>query len=125
MSTISNVDTDRKQWDILLPIRKRIDKYHPNGKSNYNKHNIGVFKNHVEKYYSNHPTCKEYLDNLPTSTDISEPCPICYDDIKTEKDSSILICKHIFHKKCIKNWLSQNTSCPICRFSFCPDLSDT
>ena len=42
-------------------------------------------------------------------------CPICYepliDNIKT------LICNHIFHDKCIKEWLQYKETCPYCRVS--------
>ena len=40
-------------------------------------------------------------------------CCICLDDIlsniKTTK------CNHIFHKKCINNWLKEKNECPLCR----------
>jgi|LakMenEpi03Aug12_release.lakeMendotaPanAssembly.Ray.scaffolds.fasta_scaffold2309458_1 hypothetical protein len=43
-------------------------------------------------------------------------CPICRDtlgDIKT----SITICKHIYHEKCIKMWnaYGRRQTCPMCR----------
>ena len=46
-------------------------------------------------------------------------CPICYDEYKSlDNDICKLIqCKHIYHKKCIKEWykISQKFCCPNCR----------
>ena len=46
-------------------------------------------------------------------------CPICYDDY-TPLDNDIcklIQCKHIYHKKCIKEWYrkSEKFICPICQ----------
>jgi hypothetical protein len=42
-------------------------------------------------------------------------CSICLNETK---DNIIrkLICSHNFHINCIETWLSNNTSCPICRY---------
>jgi len=41
-----------------------------------------------------------------------ESCTICLD----KPDNCIqLKCGHIFHKKCIKKWISKNKTCPNCR----------
>lgn len=45
-------------------------------------------------------------------------CPICLD---SESDKSKLFlpkCGHVFHKECIKGWMSQGT-CPLCRRPLC------
>lgn len=43
-------------------------------------------------------------------------CSICLNETK---DTIIrkLICSHDFHINCIEMWLSNNTSCPICRYN--------
>jgi hypothetical protein len=43
-------------------------------------------------------------------------CSICLNETK---DNIIrrLICSHDFHINCIETWLSNNTSCPICRYN--------
>lgn len=47
-------------------------------------------------------------------------CGICLDDSSDKMTNSNdeymqLSCKHIFHSECIKKWLDQNNTCPICR----------
>jgi hypothetical protein len=39
-------------------------------------------------------------------------CAICLDDMT--KNLSALPCAHIFHTKCIKKWIKNQTICPIC-----------
>jgi len=43
-------------------------------------------------------------------------CEICLTEL--EEGDEILdlpICPHVFHKDCIRKWLSQSPTCPICR----------
>ena len=40
-------------------------------------------------------------------------CPICYDVNPTY----VTRCNHKFHEKCIKLWLTKNSTCPMCRHS--------
>lgn len=40
-------------------------------------------------------------------------CPICLED--TCEDSKELSCKHVFHDKCITEWLKKAHTCPTCR----------
>lgn len=47
-----------------------------------------------------------------------EECAICKDNFATEDDCMELPCTHFFHSdQCIKPWLKQNGTCPVCRFS--------
>ena len=47
---------------------------------------------------------------------IEEECSICLSKYKITDMLKILPCKHGFHKKCIKKWLSgeQHNKCPLC-----------
>jgi hypothetical protein len=40
-------------------------------------------------------------------------CSICLLELK--KNDKTLDCQHIFHKKCIDEWISNNNTCPLCR----------
>ncbi len=50
-------------------------------------------------------------------------CSICLDTFpkyflmfkQDEKISNPFTCNHVFHSKCIKTWINNNRSCPICR----------
>ncbi len=62
-------------------------------------------------------------DEIINSFPICETCSIC---LEVEPDQSrgprlTLPCKHMFHCHCIKTWLNNHTTCPICRESVLPD----
>jgi hypothetical protein len=42
-------------------------------------------------------------------------CTICLDNYVEKKYISSLKCDHIFHHECINSWISQNSTCPLCR----------
>jgi hypothetical protein len=45
-------------------------------------------------------------------------CSICQEDINSRQHCSILKCGHIYHKNCIKTWLTktcEKPTCPCCR----------
>ena len=41
-------------------------------------------------------------------------CPICLEDCDVET-GSMQRCGHSFHEACIQPWLTQHTTCPVCR----------
>ena len=45
-----------------------------------------------------------------------DECVICLDPLISEL--SMLDCKHIFHKSCIKKWSKQQRFCPMCKTDF-------
>jgi len=49
--------------------------------------------------------------------DKSATCSICLEEFNSEKDISILDCKHIYHMDCIIEWINKDPSCPLCRTS--------
>jgi len=45
-------------------------------------------------------------------------CPICMEDYTDSEGmtiSKITLCDHVFHEKCLGNWLKAARSCPLCR----------
>nr|XP_054751245.1 uncharacterized protein LOC129257042 isoform X2 [Lytechinus pictus] len=42
-------------------------------------------------------------------------CAVCQDDLYGDPDERKLECGHNFHNKCIKSWVNEEGTCPICR----------
>lgn len=43
---------------------------------------------------------------------VETSCSICQDTLTT---GSRLLCSHLFHTSCIRNWFQMNSRCPVCR----------
>ena len=54
-------------------------------------------------------------DNNVKQKEVDEKCSICMEEYQNGELKNILPCTHIFHKKCVVKWLSQNVACPLCR----------
>jgi len=63
-------------------------------------------------------------NNSRKSSPKSSPkeCPICLEEI-SKKDASKIMCSnnHLYHDKCIKQWMKQKTECPLCKENLLPD----
>jgi E3 ubiquitin-protein ligase synoviolin len=42
-------------------------------------------------------------------------CIICRDEMTRHDSKQLPVCQHIFHKSCLREWLTQQQSCPTCR----------
>lgn len=54
------------------------------------------------------PPTQEQLDQF------NDVCPVCRDAMVVET-SRILPCRHMLHGECLRQWLLQQPSCPVCR----------
>ncbi|KAJ9168130.1 hypothetical protein P3X46_019692 [Hevea brasiliensis] len=70
------------------------------------------------------PASKEVVANLPVITLTEEilarlghdaECAICKENLVVDDKMQELPCKHTFHPPCLKPWLDEHNSCPICR----------
>lgn len=47
-------------------------------------------------------------------------CAVCLEGFEAEEEerghAQALGCGHIYHKRCIVEWITENDSCPLCRF---------
>ena len=43
-------------------------------------------------------------------------CTVCCDVIELNKKGMFMPCGHIYHPDCLKPWLEQANTCPVCRF---------
>ncbi|KMT09216.1 hypothetical protein BVRB_6g133180 [Beta vulgaris subsp. vulgaris] len=87
---------------------------------------LSMINNHDEKKKSVSGLDKRALKTFPVvkfSKDVQiqglgSECVICLSDFKVGEKVRILPkCNHGFHVKCIDEWLSSHSSCPICRQS--------
>jgi len=63
---------------------------------------------------------KEHQFSFPQNT-----CSICLEDFLGETICRQLYCEHIYHSKCIEDWLAQHESCPNCKKSMLkPDIEE-
>ncbi|RXM92006.1 Phospholipid-transporting ATPase IB [Acipenser ruthenus] len=66
---------------------------------------------------------KEQIDNLLTrnygegnlEAELSKTCSVCINEYAAGNKLRRLPCSHEFHIHCIDRWLSENSTCPICR----------
>ncbi|KAI3468330.1 hypothetical protein Pfo_024993 [Paulownia fortunei] len=70
------------------------------------------------------PASKEVVAKLPVTIVTEEflaklgkdaVCSICQENLVIDDKIQELPCKHMFHPPCLKPWLDQHNSCPICR----------
>lgn len=51
-----------------------------------------------------------------TKESFDDLCAVCQEKQVKNEDHKILNCKHVFHKNCIKQWLTeQSVKCPLCK----------
>lgn len=53
---------------------------------------------------------EELLNN-----DEDNDCTICLEEFNNDEEIIKLKCNHLFHLKCIDDWIKKNQSCPLCR----------
>ncbi|XP_068663537.1 E3 ubiquitin-protein ligase AIP2-like [Aristolochia californica] len=70
------------------------------------------------------PASKEVVARLPVITVTQEilgrlgketECAVCRENLVIDDKMQELPCKHLFHPNCLKPWLDEHNSCPICR----------
>lgn len=75
----------------------------------------------------------EFIDNLnkqnKNSIFIEENCSICLDPLKNKKKQVFLNCGHVFHEKCVREWVEKQFNekkygdCPNCRDTIIPIIN--
>ncbi|KAH7445623.1 hypothetical protein KP509_01G018200 [Ceratopteris richardii] len=78
------------------------------------------------------PASKEVVAKLPVH-DVTEPllkqlgeveCAVCKEQLTIGVKMQEMPCKHFFHPDCLKPWLDEHNSCPICRYELRTDDHD-
>ena len=122
INNLEKTNSNSNSKEINDVIMHLIDEYNKNSKDNYkvnyiylNKKIIGKLNNVFLK-----DLCK-YKKTKKKDKFIGCKCTICMDNIEVNQYVRKLpICNHVYHKKCIDNWLKNddNKSCPLCKRSF-------
>ena len=65
------------------------------------------------------PKREEIIIQLAAAPDTEPVCPICQlakcDETPDYTKIIVTACGHAFHRKCLKDWVAENTTCPTCR----------
>jgi len=72
----------------------------------------------VPGYYSTATTTHPHASSsssTPAKIYYSDQCPVCLSNFYGTERVGVLNCGHVFHPECIKQWLKQSKSCPLCR----------
>ena len=58
--------------------------------------------------------CEKLRIRELSEEEAKESCSICLAEFEGGKGAELPNCSHIFHEKCIKKWLEQKNTCPLC-----------
>ena len=133
--TLKDIE-DAVKWEIGYSFSRRIKNAQSDGKPSWGETlgkfgvdlAIGISKalynQNTEKTTSEDK--KEDINTIvedkeePTPSKLekiyySENCVICQFDFESGERVGVLNCGHTFHPDCIKQWLNQSKTCPLCR----------
>jgi hypothetical protein len=65
----------------------------------------------LKKLNMNEKYCKKDKNKIEYPS-----CSVCISDIRKNEETILLPCGHMYHSKCIMEWLKENNTCPVCRF---------
>ncbi|GAV67747.1 zf-RING_2 domain-containing protein, partial [Cephalotus follicularis] len=94
------LDVDDMSYEELLALGDRIG---------------NVSTGLSEEEILTHLRRRKYQSKAVPLVEPPEPCCVCQEDYADGEDLGKLDCGHDFHFNCIKQWLHQKNSCPICK----------
>ncbi|KAL8156207.1 hypothetical protein AgCh_001338 [Apium graveolens] len=95
------LDVDNMSYEELLALEERI------GDVNTGLSDEVILRSLKERKFS------AFMRGLPSL----EPCCICQEEYVVGESIGTLDCGHDFHSHCIKQWLRQKNTCPICKMT--------
>ncbi|KAK9112721.1 hypothetical protein Scep_020240 [Stephania cephalantha] len=93
------LDVDNMSYEELLALEERIGNV-----------STGLSEENILKKMKQ----RKFLSTRTDPSDV-EPCCICQEEYSEAENLGVLECGHDFHANCIKQWLMQKNSCPICK----------
>jgi len=86
-----------------------------------------TFQLHQQQRSGPPPASKSALEQLP-QVKVTEAhvqgeahCSICRDAFNKDESVLCLPCEHFYHSDCIKPWLHEHNTCPVCRYELPTD----
>ncbi|GKV23607.1 hypothetical protein SLEP1_g33315 [Rubroshorea leprosula] len=98
------LDVDHMTYEQLLDLGDRIGHV-----------NTGLKEDEVSKCLrrTKHSLLNDLQSNVPVHMD--GKCSICQEEYEADDEMGKLYCGHGFHIQCIKQWLAQKKTCPVCK----------
>jgi len=80
------------------------------------RNEYGNYVNNINMYNNINGTPNNLTHNkiMYIATNKNDICSICLNNF-TKNGSLLSNCLHIFHKRCLNEWLNYNKQCPLCR----------
>lgn len=60
------------------------------------------------------PTFQQVNAGMESISSASSPCAICHEQISSN-GVRLRVCRHEYHRSCIRQWFSMSVRCPLCR----------
>ena len=138
-------------YQKYIDIEKRIDEHARKTEENFRKLNerieqtytslneslgninirIGEFEEEVNRMTGGIGNAQNnYSDLIETKISINKlneennRCIICYEYFKDNDNAIFLPCFHVFHSKCINEWLKNKDNCPLCKIEIKNNLNN-
>ncbi|XVF88989.1 hypothetical protein PTKIN_Ptkin19aG0095600 [Pterospermum kingtungense] len=115
----ANVNTVENAASVLEQVINHLDTVFPE-----------ILGNELGRVRRVPPASKEVVAKLPvialTEQTLAKlgsdaECAICKENLLVGDNMQELPCKHTFHPPCLKPWLDEHNSCPICRYELQTD----
>ncbi|KAK3776111.1 hypothetical protein RRG08_046778 [Elysia crispata] len=58
---------------------------------------------------------RESTFKTKAKTSANETCSVCLEDFTKGDKIAICTCRHVFHSKCLTQWLQCRNNCPLCK----------
>jgi hypothetical protein len=110
-----------KDWLITKPVQQHSGETCQTSFVKHASGNMVVDDNssHHQPEHSVHTDDEEEDCHDPTTTDEAQytktECQICMEEFQVGDMVSWSFCRHVYHQKCIQEWLLQHKGCPYCR----------
>ncbi|XP_057770533.1 E3 ubiquitin-protein ligase RDUF2-like [Salvia miltiorrhiza] len=100
------LDTDNMSYEELLELSDRIGYV-----------STGLRDDEITRCLGTTKVAPSTDLSLHFTSEMERKCSICQEEYEADDETGKLYCGHFYHIYCIKQWLRQKSSCPICKTS--------